>query len=255
MKNIVFMMDIKLNDEQGRYTQSRSLPYSFSVKSWQKWCEQNNAELLVLDSLLLPKEDMGICWQRYFLFDILESNKIDFNQVLMVDSDTIIHPECPDFFQLTNRQYSGIHNEGSYDWIFRSIENYSKFIFNDRQIDWWKYINGGFQIVNSQHKNFFKSVTEFYFANKESLTQIQNTYHVGTDQTPLNYLLQIHDIKTTLLPYEFNMTDMARKEILDQDLTMTKLGWIYHFNAIPNNTDNQATYYWMKKTYDHLYGN
>lgn len=255
MKNIVFMMDIKLNDEQGRYTQSRSLPYSFSVKSWQKWCEQNNAELLVLDSLLLPKEDMGICWQRYYLFDILESNKIDFDQVLMVDSDTIVHPDCPDFFQMTNHEYTGIHNEGSYDWIFRSIENYSKFVFNDRQIDWWKYINGGFQIVNKQHKNFFKSMIEFYFANKELLIQMQNTYHVGTDQTPLNYLLQINNIKTTLLPYEFNMTDMSRKEVLDKDLTMTKMGWIYHFNAIPDNQDNQATYYWMKKTYESLYEN
>ena len=249
------MMDIKLNDEQGRYTQSRSLPYSFSVKSWQKWCEQNNAELLVLDSLLLPKEDMGICWQRYYLFDILESNKIDFDQVLMVDSDTIVHPDCPDFFQMTNHEYTGIHNEGSYDWIFRSIENYSKFVFNDRQIDWWKYINGGFQIVNKQHKNFFKSMIEFYFANKELLIQMQNTYHVGTDQTPLNYLLQINNIKTTLLPYEFNMTDMSRKEVLDKDLTMTKMGWIYHFNAIPDNQDNQATYYWMKKTYESLYEN
>ena len=255
MKNIVFMMDIKLNDEQGRYTQSRSLPYSFSVKSWQKWCEQNNAELLVLDSLLLPKEDMGICWQRYYLFDILESNKIDFDQVLMVDSDTIVHPDCPDFFQMTNHEYTGIHNEGSYDWIFRSIENYSKFVFNDRQIDWWKYINGGFQIVNKQHKNFFKSMIEFYFANKELLIQMQNTYHVGTDQTPLNYLLQINNIKTTLLPYEFNMTDMSRKEVLDKDLTMTKMGWIYHFNAIPDNQDNQATNYWMKKTYESLYEN
>ena len=57
-----------------------------------------------------------------------------------------------------------------------------------------------------------------------------------------------------MLPYEFNMCDMPRKEILDDDLLFTKLGWIYQFNCIPNNIDNQYTNYFMKKTYEHFYG-
>ena len=56
-----------------------------------------------------------------------------------------------------------------------------------------------------------------------------------------------------LLPYEFNMTDLVRKEILDDQLTFTKIGWIYHYCAIPNNHNQEATLYWMKKTYEHLY--
>jgi len=47
---------------------------------------------------------------------------------------------------------------------------------------------------------------------------------------------------------------MVRKEVLDEDLTMTKVGWIYQYNAIPNNGDASLTYYWMKKTYEHFYG-
>ncbi len=50
------------------------------------------------------------------------------------------------------------------------------------------------------------------------------------------------------------MVDLVRKEILDEELTMTKVGWIYHYNAIPDNADAKKTYYWMKKTYEHLYG-
>ena len=49
MKNIVFLMNIKLNDESGRYTSDRSLPYNFSVDSWKQWCDKNNAELFVLE--------------------------------------------------------------------------------------------------------------------------------------------------------------------------------------------------------------
>ena len=255
MKNIVFLMNIKLNDESGRYTSDRSLPYNFSVDSWKQWCDKNNAELFVLEELLLPKEDMAICWQRYHLFDILDANEIDYDQILMVDSDTIVHPNCPNFFEMTDHKYTGVHNEGSYDWIFRSVENYSKFIFQGRELKWWNYINGGFQIVNKKHKAFFSSMISLYNNNKKNFIQMQEQFHTGTDQTPLNFMLQMNNIDVKLLPYEFNMTDMPRKEILNHDLTMTNIGWVYHFNCIPNNQGNKATYFWMEKTYKELYEN
>ena len=44
---------------------------------------------------------------------------------------------------------------------------------------------------------------------------------------------------------------MQRFEILDNELTFTKIGWIYHFNAIPRNERDQA--YWMERTYKELY--
>ena len=50
------------------------------------------------------------------------------------------------------------------------------------------------------------------------------------------------------------MNDMNRKEILADDLLFTKIGWIYQYNAIPNNKDNQLTNYFMKRTYEHFYG-
>tara|TARA_R110002012_G_scaffold234930_1_gene408599 strand:- start:6974 stop:7741 length:768 start_codon:yes stop_codon:yes gene_type:complete len=255
MKNIVFLMNIKLNDSSGRYTPTRSLPYEFSINSWKQWCDKNNAELFVLEDLLLPKEDMAICWQRYYLFDILEANEVDYDQILMVDSDTIVHPDCPNFFEMTEHKYTGVPAEGSYDWILRSIENYSKHVFQGLELKWWEYINGGFQIINKKHKPLFESMIELYNSNKELLIQMQEKFHTGTDQTPLNFMLQINNIDTKMLPYEFNMQDLPRKEILNEDLTMTKIGWIYHFNCIPNNKDNKATYYWMKKTYDYLYEN
>ena len=67
-------------------------------------------------------------------------------------------------------------------------------------------------------------------------------------------MLDIANIDVKYLPYEFNMNDMNRKEILAEDLLFTKVGWIYQFNCIPNNTDNELTDYWMKKTYNYFYG-
>ena len=246
MKNIVFMPLIKLND--------RSNPYHYSYKSWKKWCDKNNCHLFVLEDLIHEIDYMKITWQRYHLFDILDANEIDYDQVLMIDADTIVHPDCPNFFEMTDNKYVGVHNNGSYDWVCRSIENYSKHIFNGKMIDCWSYINGGFQIVNKNHKDFFKKVLNFYFQNRDNLVTMQNTFFVGSDQTPINFLLDINEISCKLLPYEFNMVDMSRKEILDEQLTMTKVGWIYHYNAIPNNNNGVLTNYWMEKTYKYLYG-
>lgn len=253
MKNIVFIMDIDLKGE-GRFASSRRAPYQYSIKSWEHWAHKNNADVFILNDLLMPYKDMGICWQRYYLFDILEANNIEYDQVAMVDADTIIHPDCPNFFELTENKFTGVHCDASYDWVCRSIENYSKYMFKGHIMPFWKYIDCGFMVVNKTHKNFFKEIVNLYHQNKHNFDELEKL-HVGTDQTPVNMLVDKLGIDLKLLPYEYNMVDMVRKEILGNDLLFTKIGWIYQFNCIPNNQDNKATYYWMKKTYDYLYEN
>ena len=247
-------MDIDL-DGEGRYASTRRLPYQYSIKSWERWCEKNDCELFVLTDLLLPKEQMAICWQRYYLFDILDANEIEYDQILLVDADTIVHPDCPNFFEMTDRKMCGVHNEGSYDWIIRSIENYGKYFFNGHVMDFWKYIDCGFVIVNEIHRDFFKQVIDFYNENAKLLRQVEKEWHAGTDQTPVNFLIHNCGVDFKWLPYEFNMCDMFRKELLGEDLLFTKWGWIYQYNSIPNNTEDKLTYHWMKKTYEYLYEN
>ena len=252
-KNLVFMMDIDLGGE-GRYSSSRRAAYKYSIDSWKRWCDKNNCELFVLNDLILEKEKMAICWQRYYLFDILDANDIKYDQVLMVDADTIVHPECPNFFEMSEGKLCGAHFDGSWDWVLRSIENYSKYAFDNYMMPWWEYFDCGFVLVNKKHKQFFNDIVNYYFTNQDTLIKLQDTFHVGTDQTPVNMLVHQRDIDFKLLPYEFNMCDMARKEILGDDLLFTKIGWIYQYNAIPNNKDNQLTNHFMKKTYNHFYG-
>ena len=71
----------------------------------------------------------------------------------------------------------------------------------------------------------------------------------------MNFFLRLKNIETKLLPYEFNMVDLSRKEILNNEFTMTKMGWIYHYNAIPQ--EFQKSYGtvsdWMERTYKYLY--
>lgn len=172
----------------------------------------------------------------------------------MVDADTIVHPDCPNFFEMTDGKMCGVHNEGSYDWIIRSIENYGKYFFNGHILDFWKYIDCGFVIINEKHKQFFKEVTDFHNQNAKMLSEVEKKWHAGTDQTPVNFLIEDRGVDFKWLPYEFNMCDMFRKELLNDDMTFTKWGWVYQYNSIPNNKEDKLTYYWMKKTYEGLYG-
>ena len=85
--------------------------------------------------------------------------------------------------------------------------------------------------------------------------EVERKFHGGTVQTPVNFLIHLENVDYKLLPNEYNMADMSRKELYDERLTFTKVGWVYHFSSIPNNHQNQLTHHWMKKTYEALYGN
>ena len=254
MKNIVFMLDIKLNESEGRYSASRSESYKYSIASWKKWCIKNNCELFVMSDLIFPIEKMSICWQRYYLFEILDANSIKYDQILLVDSDTIVHPETVNFFNFTKHKFTQAYFDGSWDWVIRSCENYAKHVFDGNMITWWNYFDCGFMIVNKNHIDFFNKIKSFYNENRAILIKMQETFHTGTDQTPVNFLTQINEIECSKFNYEYNMCDLYRKELLGEDLLFTKVGWIYQFNAIPNQNNYDITNHYMKKAYEHFYG-
>ncbi len=226
--------------------------YNISFQSWKQWCDKNDTQMFLLEEPIVPMDEMHIIWQRYFMFDIFEANEIESDQTLIVDADTIVHPECPNFFDETDGKYCLVHDDGSYDWILRGMEHYSKYVYDGAWFDFWEYGNSGFQIVNNKHRDFFKYQLEFYNKHKDTIQEIQSKYGIGTDQTPLNFNLREQNVDVKLLPYKYNMTCMPKKEILSDDMLFTKLGWIYHFNGLP---DKKVTVpHWMEKTYRYLYG-
>ena len=244
-KDVVFIIAVKKDGQL-------KPEYEIGIESWRRWCKKNDVELFLLEQPVLPMEDMHIIWQRYFLFDIYDANEIKANQTLMVDADTIIHPDCPNFFNETENKYCMIHDDGSYDWVLRGMEHYSKYVYNGAWFNYWEYGNSGFQIVNDKHRDCFQHMRDFYFENIENINMIQQKWGTGTDQTPLNFNLNLQNVDVKLLPYKYNMGCMIKKEVLAEDMLFTKIGWIYHFNGIPNK-DEQVPL-WMKKTFDYLYG-
>ena len=216
-KNIVFIVNLPEDKKP-----NRNQPYHHSVKSWKIWCKKNGCELFVLDERIYPESFMNANWHKIFAFELLENSDIDYNQILIADADTMIHPDAPNVFELTDDKFCAVHGVGSYDWQCRSIENYKKHMFPDVDLDLFEYFNSGIIICNKKHKEFYDEVIKFYETNRELIQGMQQTYSVGTDQPVLNFLVKSKNIKYKQLGYEWNMQHLQRFEILDEDLTFTR---------------------------------
>lgn len=243
----------------------RTMPYKFSTSSWNQYAKRIGAKMFVLDKFIVEEEKMNANWHKLMIFEILEKNGIDYDHILIVDSDTIIHPDAPNIFEeYPSDEFKAVHNAGSYDWLLRSMEVYKKHIFNKENygkeidFDFTDYFNSGVMMVSKKHKEFFGDILDLYLNNHQTFQQIQEMYHVGTDQPVINFMLQGSDHKLELMDYAWNMQDMVRREILNTDLLFTKYGWVYHFNAIPQQfkltrEDVPIVFQWMQFTYQKLY--
>jgi len=248
-KNIVYMTAVKVPGME-----YRSEPYQYGINSWKHWCDKNGAELVVCDELLHPNDVMKINFHRYYAPQILKNSDIDYDQILITDADCIIHPDTPNMFEMTEGKYTVSRAIGSFDWICRSMENYSKFLFDGFTFDIFRYFNAGFQIISRKHEYIWEQLIEFYFNNQEQIKHIQSNYGVGTDQPIINFLVHQSKEELKFLPYEYCAVDLHRFEILDENLTFSKcFPGIYQFNAIPNNKDANLTHKFMDLTYKQLY--
>ena len=161
MKNIVFIPFIERNEsytyKSGVGKLGRTGGYDYGINSWRNWCNKNNCELVIMNQLLMPESEMLITWQRWYVLDILEHNNIDYEQVLIVDADSIVHPNCPNFFNMTNGKFSSPLTDGDYEWVSRALNGYSKMFFNKEYcIPTYEFFQTGFVIVNKR-KRFYAS--------------------------------------------------------------------------------------------------
>ena len=207
--NIVFIPNINLGN-------NRNTPYHYSIKSWQKWAEQyEDVKVIEWDEAIMDPNEFKITLQRYWVHDILKHNEVEYEQVLIVDADTIIHPNCPNFFNETKGKFGVTINNGCYEWVTRSIKQWGDNLFpNDPKVKPWKYFNGGFQITSKEHIPFYTTVQEYYTSNINTINKLSEQIKAGTDQTIINYLVQQNNINTIYMSESYNLQDLFRKNLL-----------------------------------------
>ncbi len=266
MKNIVFIPYIKRNQALGEsgVTKPRwDTGYDYGIASWKAWCKKHNYELVIMDELMVPEEEMLITWQRWNVLEILDYNNTEYDQVLITDADSIVHPDCPDFFQLTNGKFTSQLNEGCYEWVNRAINGYSKMFFNkERCLKSYEFFQTGFVIINKSHKEFFNKVLKFYWENKDNIIQSYDTLRTGSDIALLNCLRKEYKVELNILPREYSIMDITRKNLLyfhpqhwweDSLTNLFNSGWVYQFTSIGDNPLKRNRKYWMERIYKELY--
>lgn len=236
-KNIVFI------PSEGTHLPQRK----YSINSWQYYCDKYNAELHVIDEPV--SDSIPSNWDKYYLFDILEYNDIKYDQVIIAGPNTMVHPECPNLFNLSDNRYCIIPDETNFGEIIKGTEILTPH-FKDN-IHFYECGDSNIQIVNNNHKGLFNILKEYYYNKKEILLQLEQNIKINPEQLILNFLLKENKIDVKLLPWKYNMTNMNVREIIGEDMMHTKIGHIMNFNNLPNPT--QTTNFWMEKTYNKLY--
>lgn len=240
--NVIFWVGIKNdahNDKYGNFEY-----FEYTKATWKHFCKRFNCTFVEFNEPIHPNLfEYRVNWQKaMYVFDILDKMNIDYDQIALVDSTCMYKWDAPNFFELTDHKFTAWRDIDNLHWVYQSVEGYKKF-FNDFELNISKYINSGFIIFNRSHKEFFESFKNLYEENKEFFIDAQDkTVRKGTEQTPLNYWLQIHNIELNLdLPLPFKLTHLHRKDLfsynwqlnMDQTPFFIKYGYNWIFNGIP----------------------
>jgi len=266
MKNIIFIPYIK---RETSFTEAsvghanRHQGYEYGINSWKAWAKKNGHEVYIMSDLLCPESQMLITWQRWKVLDILEHNDIEYDQVLVVDADSMVHPDCPNFFEMTDNKFTSVLTDGDYEWVNRAINGYSKMFFDKEFcIPSFEFFMTGFVIINKTHKKFFDKVFDFYETNRQKIIDSYDTLLTGSDISLINCMRKEFGVELNLLPRQFGMMDMVRKQLFyyhpscyweDNLKNLYNSGWVYQFNAIPPNDMGRDRTYWMKRMYEELF--
>ena len=230
-KNILFFTTMDQAPDNMEYKK-------WCFESWNYWAKKHDAEIFVLDTPLYDKALMKPTWQRWHVLEILEANGIEYDQVALVDADTLIHPDAPNFFNETNHNFAAVQDDLMVEWVHNSIKGY-QFAFPEVKFDWTTYFNCGFVVINEKHKSLCKSITDFYYGNIDLLRKLQHeTLRKGSDQTPVNYMVRSTGNEICYLNKKWNFSQLHQRGVLNEMLP--EVGYVYHFNGFEKTLRDQV---------------
>jgi len=242
-KNLIYT--VAVNHETSQF---KNTDYSqYCLLSWEKWCKKRNIDFLVIDKH--NSRYKFPVWNKDTIFEIVGDT---YDKIGYVDSDTMVHWDAPNPFDLYTDEWCWTKDISNLRWTSNSIDYFQKF-YPNKSLDIYDYYNSGISFFTKEHKPIFDNLIKLYENNSEELDDVA-TWGGGKVQTILNYELQNHDIKVKELSSQWNMFAMHKKEMFnhnwqDGDDKMPffiKYSWIWHFTGFPIEQRTDI----MKQTWD-----
>jgi len=247
-KNVIFWVGVKNQQYFEKYGGWEWM--DISRKTWEYWCKKHDVIFFPMEKPI--EEDLTrfrINWQKsIFCFDLLEDAGIDYDQIFLVDATCMVKWDMPNIFELTDHKFTAWREKDNLRWVYDSIQGYKEFFSYD--FNKHDYFSSGVIIFNKSHKDIFLEFKQLYYDNIDEFVELQDkTVRKGTEQTPLNYWLQMNDVEMNLdLPFSYKLTHIHRKDMfnhnwqLNEDTTpfFIKYGKNWVFNGIPKDQRTQV---------------
>ena len=248
MKNLVCMINLK---SPGQADHPFVANTSFA---WKKWCDKNGVDFLMWEDPLYDVKEMSFMVQQHYLLDMLEANGLSYDQIAQVNYDTFPMYYCPNFFEMTDGNYTVVADAGEPHQLNRSIrmvrENWYPEI---TEVKWENYFNSGFVVYGKKHKDVLMEVINFFKTEKEKWCRVNKSPDYADDQTIMNFAVRKYKHAMTYLPRSFNVLDHwmrciffegedSNRRYISNLQTIKDCVNIFHFTG-NNDVRNQLTSY------------
>ena len=252
MKNLVCMINFKNDPNQ------QDKPFVDNTSwAWKKWCDKHSIDFLMWEDPLYDVKEIKAIVQRCYIFDLLENNNLNYDQVCWVGYDTFPMWNCPNFFEMTNGNFTCALDTGEPHQLNRSIRMVRTNWFPEiTEVCWANYFNADFLVMNKMHKPILMDLLEFY---KKHVKETNNwciankSEDFGDDQTIINFLTRKHKIPITYLPRSFNVMDHfmhlmffnafdSNQRFISANQTIEDCVYLFHFTGNENERNQLTTY-------------
>ena len=248
-KNLIYMVAIDHNTST-----YRNYDYAqYAIKTWEYWCKKNEIDFLLIDEHN-PRYKFPV-WNKDTIFEKVGDT---YDKIGYVDSDTMIHWNAPNMFDLYDDELCLIKDYTNLRWTYNSRNYYQRF-YPDIKLDLYEYYSSAIKFFTKEHKPIFDGLIELYENNSEGLDETA-TMGGGKVQTVFNYEIQKQNIKVKELSPIWNMFPLTKKEMFknnwqkisggidgrDSTPHYIKYSWIWHFTGFPIEDRTRL----MKQTWD-----
>jgi hypothetical protein len=143
--------------------------------------------------------------QRWAVLDQLIAERGADAQCALIDADTMIRWDTPDIFALA-KGFSAVADQGAPRWILRSAKAFQP-LFPETSLPWWEYFNSGFIVLGAAQRPFIRAFLDFSVKNWPRLDAAMTSGDLGTEQTPLNFMVKREKEPVFFLPRPFNFVN------------------------------------------------
>jgi len=206
------------------------------LKTIKEYAEKCGADF----KAITESKNLGshIAYEKFQMNDFVN----DYDRVLYIDNDIIIHPNCENLFQTYKEDcFYGLEEGDEFIDFFHSKSRlYEDIQSKNGSITWKKGPKGNFIYYNTGMFLFSKQCNPFSLYDKQEATFV-DTYF---EQTYINYLLQKYNIRTHRIECKHNyMLCFIRKYGwgIDNIIHFAGNGWSNTYNK--NRWECMVEYY------------